>query len=476
MSVTYPLLVIWEIRKAAPRKGTAVVKEKRVHDLSIFLVKSAYTTADQTLDLTKCRPGVAIPIPGHEDAHLFIKKTPAAPPRWVKLFAGHVNPTELATPGVSGALWIRVNGRCFVLAFGQAGRFLLNEGVFEERFGLICALNSVDPNSFRCIDVQSLDAIQSHTRIQAGQAAAPDQFGLNIEQDMLKAIVGAPLDEALGNRMAGSDPLSVSVPLTLADLPQLLDAYRKKFETELSAEDHQWVNNIAITRNPETIKALETELNAKLTACQFSGIWLAIPEIIDWSQVHGFVFTRGKGIHSDITLDGFLASIEDNDPITLDLLKQRKVYCADIEYRRLPKHWSVFRCLHAEIELAGARHVLTDGTWYTVAVDFVAATDAAFAHIKRSKLQLPKYSGGGEGSYNKSVAADYPTEYALLDDTKKVMHGGGHGQVEICDLFSAARHLIHVKIYGSPASSVTSFPKGSSPGSCSRLTPPSGKR
>jgi len=28
------------------------------------------------------------------------------------------------------------------------------------------------------------------------------------------------------------------------------------------------------------------------------------------------------------------------------------------------------------------------------------------------------------------------------------MHGGGHGQVEICDLFSIDRELIHVKLYG----------------------------
>lgn len=28
------------------------------------------------------------------------------------------------------------------------------------------------------------------------------------------------------------------------------------------------------------------------------------------------------------------------------------------------------------------------------------------------------------------------------------MHGGGHGQVEICDLLSIKRELIHVKMYG----------------------------
>lgn len=46
------------------------------------------------------------------------------------------------------------------------------------------------------------------------------------------------------------------------------------------------------------------------------------------------------------------------------------------------------------------------------------------------------------------MAALEPAIYDLLDDKKKVMHGGGHGQVEICDLFSSKRELIHVKMYG----------------------------
>lgn len=61
---------------------------------------------------------------------------------------------------------------------------------------------------------------------------------------------------------------------------------------------------------------------------------------------------------------------------------------------------------------------------------------------------MPDYKGGGEGAYNTAVAAAEPARYALLDDTKKVMHGGGHGQIEICDLLSIDRQIIHVKMYG----------------------------
>jgi hypothetical protein len=109
------------------------------------------------------------------------------------------------------------------------------------------------------IDVQSLDAIQSQTRIQAGEATTADQFGLDVEQDMLKAIVGAPKNPKLGSRMAGSDPLSVSVKLSLSDLPHLLAAYRVKFETDLSGADYEWVNNISVVKSTTPLTLISVD-------------------------------------------------------------------------------------------------------------------------------------------------------------------------------------------------------------------------
>ena len=39
-------------------------------------------------------------------------------------------------------------------------------------------------------------------------------------------------------------------------------------------------------------------------------------------------------------------------------------------------------------------------------------------------------------------------QFALLDDKQKIFHGGGHGQVEVCDLFGYDKNLIHIKRYG----------------------------
>lgn len=422
--------------------------EKKVNHLSIFLIKPAYEGVRQIIDTDSCDSPIQVPIPGHGSGQLFIKRTPPTAPKWAALFHEYLNPNSITVRGIAAAFFIQVNGRYFVLAFGQGGRFLLKDDVCEERFGLLCALNSVDPKTFRCVDVQSLDAIQSHSRIQSGQETTPDQFGLDVEQDMLKAIVGTPSNPALGTRMTGTDSLSVSVKMDLSDLPFLLAGYQNKFEADLSAQDHAWVNNISITKSAVLIGAIETELNARLVSNNFTNIWLSIPEIIEWETVNGFMYTNGRReVHPDINLHGFLKTVKDS-PLTLDLFRKRKVCCADADHNQVFKSWPVFRCLYAEINLNGSLYVLNDGKWFSVATDFVAKTNADFARIQTSKLDLPEYVGGGEGFYNNSVAAAEPDRYALLDDNKKVMHGGGHGQVEICDLLSIDHELIHVKIYG----------------------------
>jgi len=425
-----------------------VNEEKKVNHLSIFLVKQPSASSQEVLKTEACAAPVEIPIAGHGIGQLFVRRNPPSPPKWSALFKEFIDPKGLAVPSVAAAFFMQVNGRCFVLVFGQGGRFLLRDDVIEERFGLLCALNAVDPKTFRCVDVQSLNAIESQMRIQSGQETTPDQFGLSVEQDMLKAIVGAPKNPSLGTRMTGSDALSVSVRLDLSDLPFLLDQYRQLFEAELNAEDYQWVNNISTTKSAAVIGELERALEARLVAGIFDGIWLSIPEIIEWTMVKGFIYSpNGKGVlHPDINIHGFRATVD--GPLSLEVLRSRRVHCADADHKSVFKSWSVFKCLYAEIELDGVTHVLNDGKWFSIAKDFVERTNTDYAAIPLSNLKLPEYQGGGEGAYNAHVAALEPTIYDLLDDKKKVMHGGGHGQVEICDLFSIKRELIHVKMYG----------------------------
>lgn len=249
--------------------------------------------------------------------------------------------------------------------------------------------------------------------------------------------------------MTGTDALSVTVRMDLTDLPFLLEEYRRKFEADLSAQDYQWVNNISLVRNSSSLtESLDQMVMEKFTSKDFKDLWLAIPEIIPWDTVKGFMYKETNGvIYPDIELKGFLESMKDKI-ISLHALKTRHVYCADEDHKAVFKSWNIYKCMYAEIDRDGLHYVLNDGKWYQVNKDFVSRTESDFKNIKVSDLQLPAYQGGGEGAYNAAVCAANPNQFFLLDDKNKLFHGGGHGQVEVCDMFSIKKQLIHVKMYG----------------------------
>lgn len=422
--------------------------KKNTVPLTIYMVKEGLTTANTIMSDKAVTEPIKVPLPGHEGL-LYVKKEPPKSPRWASLFAEFANVGALGKVStISGAFLIKAAGRHFVLAFGPGGRHLMKPDVCEERFGLLVALNSVDPESIRVVDKQSLDTIESHSRIQAGHGTSADQFGLDVEQDMLRSIVGTPKKEELGSRMVGSEALGVSARMDLSDLPALLKLYKAQFEAELD-ERYEWINNIAAVKSAASILPdLEARLMEKLASGDYSHMWLSIPEVIDWNLVAGFIYTGGKKVlHPDINLESFLATVKDGT-LSMSLIKQRHVHCADADHNYVFKHWSIFKCLYAEIDHEDRKYILNAGTWFKVDTDFVEQTNSQFAKIPHAPFSLPLYMGGGEAVYNKMVAKTQAERYFLLDAPNTIQHGGPYGKVEACDLFSKEKCFIHVKHYG----------------------------
>ncbi len=441
--------------------------------LSIFLVNEGTISKEMIIKEANCSKHLKLDLPELGTSHLYIKEGQSKYPKWTSLFDGIVNKSEIGkTKALSAALLVNASNRFFVLTFGQGGRFLIKDNATESRFGLMVTLNSVAPESLRCIDKQSLDNLESQSRIQSSYETTSDQFGIDVEQDMLKAVVGSPEDKKLGGRMTGTDSLSVSVKTDIKNLKFLLSSYLVKFEQDISAKGYEWVNNISnVKSNSPLVDSLEEVLDKKLQNKDFNNIWLSIPEIIQWDIVVGFIFTGGrKIIHPDITMDGFRATVKDGN-INLDLLKNRKVHCADEDHNCVHRSWTVYKCLYAELEHEGAKYVLNDGKWFRIEPNFVNKTNLTYSKVAVSGLTLPIYKHKNEGAYNQYLSQSMPDQYALLDDKNKVFHGGGHGQVEVCDLFSKGKNFIHVKRYGKSSVLSHLFSQGFVSGQLIQLDP-----
>jgi uncharacterized protein (TIGR04141 family) len=378
---------------------------------------------------------------------LFVRSPKSNPPKWATFFDEFVDPTELGrVASTAGAFLVKTHGRMFALTFGQ-GRFLLKDDSWEERFGLRVALNSVGENSLRSVDKVTFDAIAAHTRTQSSRTASAFEFGLDVEQDLVRAVTGIPSDEALGRRITGMDALHASVRVELKTLRGLLRRYLDQYEDLSYKKKFPWVDHIAEVTNQTMIAELDVEACAKINGVR-DRCWLAIPEIIDWTRVSGFRFSFSAKVPQvpDVRLDDFIESLGKNKTVTPDRLSSRHVYGVDDDGNQVYS-WTVRKALYCEIQKNGSMYVLSAGRWYRIDRDFVSTVDKYFAAVPRAALDLPEFHHGSEAEYCADVAATQKERYVLLDQ-RTINIGGRYGKIELCDLFTSTKDFVHVKRYG----------------------------
>ena len=380
---------------------------------------------------------------------LYARQAPLAPPSWLKLFADAVDnkfKQKLKTTSVAAAFFTPVGGRLFALVFGQ-GRHLLRPGAYEERFGLRVTLNSVDPKKLRAVDVATLETNPFHGKRQASRAASLGELGLDLDQDILRAVTGKPIDEDSGTQMAGIDSLSVRVRVDLASLRKLLKRYLEISERKDYQLHFPWVDHVSEVRDAKVNEALFATLEQVLCAQQPGNVWAAIPEVIDWTTFDTFRFGSIKAAgYDDITLERLTNALEGAAP-SIELMRQKRVHCM-AENKPHPQHtWTFLKCLTAELATPNGVHVLNAGTWYRVSSDFVQQVDADIAALKPSVVTLPEWGDEHEDAYCERIAKKSKGELALMDRVM-IQHAGMASPIEFCDLYSKDRRLIHVKRYG----------------------------
>jgi uncharacterized protein (TIGR04141 family) len=353
----------------------------------------------------------------------------------------------LRSASSAAVLVLPVSGRWLAITFGY-GRHLLRNGIWEPNFGLKVTLNSIDFTSIRSIDRKSFDAIARHTREQASRAGSIEQFGLNVEEDLLRAVVGKPEDGALGRTMAGMDALTVTDAVALPDLPGQLQRYLAQWRKHRYRGRYPWVDQIAEIRDRRQARELDERLVRHLAARELDHSWLAVPVPIDWSRVGGFRFSMSERVetHDDIHLLAFLESLRASTSLSPETLKQKSVYCLDPDGRHPIEKWPIYQCLYAEIREGDDVFLLTGGRWYRIAQRFVQRIDADVAALPSTEYALPPYRHGSERAYNQAVARG-DASIALMDG-KNIRYGGGASQIEFRDLFIRKRLMLHVKRYG----------------------------
>jgi uncharacterized protein (TIGR04141 family) len=290
---------------------------------------------------------------------------------------------------------------------------------------------------------------RADSRVQVSKEAAPSEFGLDIERDLLRAITGTPVDHTLGDRLGGLDSLHVSARVNLQDLRALLSRFLTQFGKETFKQTFPWIDHISDVKEPVLTSQLDVLMLQAIAARRSDKFWLAIPEPIEWADIAGFRYRRGGkyAVRHDIHLDSFL---EDSGvaagEMTVDYLQRHDVLAVDGEDTKRYA-WPVYRCIYCEVEHSGDTYLLSAGLWYKVASDFVSQVNDYYRNVPHLITGLPDYNDASEEAYNERAAMESGERYAVMD-RKLVAIGGGYSKVEFCDLLSQEKDLIHVKRYG----------------------------
>ena len=437
--------------------------------LSIYLIKDEYS--DPKDILKDCSNLESQEIDGvgvfyFDESHKFL-------PSWLKKFFGPpLSDTEkLFNYTSKGVLLTSVNfesdqERIFAIPFGY-GRMLLNPGVYEQRFGLKIVLNIVDSARLRKIDKTNMATVPKNTSEQLSQVGMAADFGIDVEQDLIRSITGKTkieYKERFGETVAGKDALSVSCKVNSTSIIEFLKECFARYRSDSYKEQFKWIDQISEIRDPKVIEGLNDKLIEKIKLIQGdmdedgSKTWMAVPEIVEWSDVRGFTYgNKRKGSknyeeHDDIYLYSFLDSLleDEKSNLSLELLKKKEIVCYSASSDDMQHKWRAYDCLYCEIsyEEKTQTFVLSNGSWYEIETDFADAIDKDYKLMSNSKavLDLPDYVHENENEYNEKVA-EGADDFCCMDK-KMIMHGGGHSKIEFCDLFTEGKMIVHVKRYG----------------------------
>lgn len=413
--------------------------------LTIYLLKDNFNPSGSVIKELK-NPIVL------KEGTFYHEETPNDLPVWVKNFFGEsliTGNADLRVRSVKGLLLTSITVKKkdvhFALTFGH-GRFLLNEAAIERRFGLKVTVNTVDASKIRAIEKTNIGPHTKISREQMNKSVETRQFGIDVEQDLLRSVRGkSKQDYGLGTNIEGSDALSITVETGLDSLNNVLMACHQRYISNDYKKDFDWIDRIYEVKQPDLIVFLDSQIVEQYNQQDFSRLWLAVPDLLDWDSVSGFKYLPyDRETHDDIDISMYY---EKKGTISSINNLSEDVQLISSESGKPIRRWPIYNCLYVEVDYNQKKYFLNNGKWFEVDKSFFQSVKKTYDDIPISKVKLPVYEHSSEGDYNETTCRQNTD--MLLMDKNTIPYGGGKNKIEYADIYSKDRHIIHVKHYGS---------------------------
>ncbi len=420
--------------------------EEKKFRLCVYLIKEDCIQQEDVLKDASLLTKYTIKGVSANNTALFVKESHSNPPKWAVFFSGALekNLADLYNSSSAAALIVKHNKQFFAYTFGH-GHHLLNPNNIVDSFGLKVVLNSIDAAKIRSVDIKNLDTVLRYSKVQTSQAGSVDNFGMNIDRDILNAVTGLSNDEALGKQISGSTALHLSLAVKVQNLPDLCGKLLTKFNDKNYKETFPWVDHISEVRNPHLIGELNDSLVNAVKEKDFERFFLAPPEIVDWELVEGFKYkTSDEEVREDIHISDVMPN-DNTEEVSLAWLKKKEVLCIGKDSEQIIDGWTLYDCINYELKKDRETYLLTGSKWFKIDSHYVDTVNKEIGVISEYKnFTFPKYGGEREDEYNKSVA-DKNSKTCFLMDKKNIAYGGGMSKIEFCDLLINKTDFVHVK-------------------------------
>jgi uncharacterized protein (TIGR04141 family) len=395
---------------------------------------------------------------GIQNAEAYYGTSYDNPPTWVDFVKQGVtkSPKDLNDLNSSGAtciIFIPVSGRYMCYTFGlTVGKFQYQN--LENDFGLKVVLNTVDPMKLKSIDARTVDTVVTNKRTQLSKENKIEDFGFEINKDMLRSVAGKPSLSTFASVVAGSDSLTVNCDISIKKIKTKSAEILKEYESKKYKTNYAWIDNIKVEKNAAVIAQLDNEMTLQLNLAVGSknsiDFQLACPVILDFTTVGHFKI-KGYRSTEEFAMPDFEKWIADlitqgKSIITLSDLHNHKILVFDgsggkTEYLS----WPVYNWIICEVNLNKSQYILSDGQWYEISKSYFQIVEKDFQTILKNKpneyRQLSKSKAINEIDYFNiyKPSASECTPHGQLFNAY-----GGRNTVEICDIYDN-RNFIHVK-------------------------------
>lgn len=376
---------------------------------------------------------------------LFVRKPEAKPVSWAKFLETGVDERlKLNSLAHAAVLFIETKQRMFAIVFGM-GRYMLRDTKYVSDFGILSALNLVDAKKVRSADTYQIDDVVINKRSQSSRNTSLGDHDLDPSRAHVRAITGISSTDGLRGTVSGNDSgFGSNARIKFKELAdhcrKALAAYNAKtYKTSFPRFD-----DFRTMSDKVKIEQLQEKLLRKLRSNRLAGVFLSPPEPISYDDFSGFSFSPKGDITTELDIGQYVNSRKDLDDFTIEKLKADRVFLRTETSDEPLGKWSVYRSIICEIKERNKVYVLVNGAWHQVAAKFANRVRETIKGLAEVDLGLPAPQAATTEPEYMAEVESFGHGFIVLDRKLAKCEEAGH-PIEICDIITKKRELIHVK-------------------------------